>query len=320
MKTLFIEWILYSPIISKLKLKFDSITAPLQLAGKQSLTSAILWKGLSFYESITSIVNVDFRYRPVFEKSNKISPNMYYLISKTKMLGIIPLVIEVLFEKAIEPKEMFPKTILNLAYISLKLLNNMFRIDLRLWQDILLDLNLQEQFNKMLNFIIKYCQFYEDQEEVQDILFEAILMIGYYALFNKAGQEMVRLGEHSILLKLWQLDITFFMERQKKEILFPTLISLSYKDLTNLEIIDNEMNKDYLKKYLRNSSKEELFGNLEDELERSIDSSIKSHSISSTNSSATSITTNLRIEHCPFVQFSNRFPKNLINDALEFYS
>ena len=127
---------------------------------------------------------------------------MFYLISKTKMFGIIPLMVEVLFEKACVPKEMFPKSILNLAYISLKILNNMFRIDLKICQDILNELTMQQQFNKMLNFIMKYCQFYEDQEEVQDILFETILMIGYYTLFNKTGQEMVRSGEHSLVLNL----------------------------------------------------------------------------------------------------------------------
>ena len=320
MKSMLIEWILWSPIINKLKLKFDAVTGPLQLTGALSLTPAILCKGLSFYESITSIVNVDFRYRPVYEKSNKISSNVYFLISKTKMLGVIPLVVDVLFEKASEPKEMLPNSILNLVYISLKLINNMFRIDLNLCQQILSEVPLQDQFLHMLSYTIKYCQFF-DKEEVQDILYETILMIGYYTLFNKIGQEKIRSGAHSLLLKLWQLDITFFMEKQKKEILFPTLISLSYKDSSNLDIIDNEMDKDYLKKYLvKNSARDDLHNIPEDELERSIDSSMKSYSISSTNSSSTSITTNLRVEHCPFVHFSNRFPRNLLCDALEFYS
>ena len=320
MKSMLIEWILWSPIINKLKLKFDAVTGPLQLTGALSLTPAILCKGLSFYESITSIVNVDFRYRPVYEKSNKISSNVYFLISKTKMHGVIPLVVDVLFEKASEPKEMLPNSILNLVYISLKLINNMFRIDLNLCQQILSEVQLQDQFLHMLSYTIKYCMFF-DKEEVQDILYETILMIGYYTLFNKIGQEKIRSGAHSLLLKLWQLDITFFMEKQKKEILFPTLISLSYKDSSNLDIIDNEMDKDYLKKYLvKNSARDDLHNIPEDELERSIDSSMKSYSISSTNSSSTSITTNLRVEHCPFVHFSNRFPRNLLSDALEFYS
>jgi hypothetical protein len=94
-----------------------------------------------------------------------------------------------------------------------------------------------------------------------------------------------------------------------------------------LEIIDNEMDKEYLKKYIKNAKKEELYNIPEDELEqRSMDSSSicsigqKSHSISSTNSSTTSITTNLKMEHCPFIPFYMRFPKNLLDDALKFYS
>lgn len=126
----------------------------------------------------------------------------------------------------------------------------MFRIDLNLCQEILRDASLQDQFYNLLNFTVQYCTFF-DKDEVQDVLYETILMIGYYTLFNKAAQEKVRSGTHSLLLKLCQLDISFFMEKHKKEILFPTLISLSYNDKTNLDIIDDEMDKDYLKKYLK---------------------------------------------------------------------
>jgi hypothetical protein len=99
-------------------------------------------------------------------------------------------------------------------------------------------------------------------------------MIGYYTLMNKQGQEKIRSGENSLLLKLCQLDILFFMEKQKKDILFPTLVCLSYKNDMNLEIIDNEMDKDYLKKYIKNAKKEELYNIPEDDLEqRSMDSS-----------------------------------------------
>ena len=99
-------------------------------------------------------------------------------------------------------------------------------------------------------------------------------MIGYYTLMNTKAQEKIRSGENSLLLKLCQLDISFFMEKQKKDILFPTLICLSYSDEINLKIIDNEMDKDYLKKYIKNTKKEELYNIPEDDMEqRSFDSS-----------------------------------------------
>ena len=91
---------------------------------------------------------------------------------------------------------------------------------------------------------------------------------------NTKAQEKIRSGENSLLLKLCQLDISFFMEKQKKDILFPTLICLSYSDEINLKIIDNEMDKDYLKKYIKNTKKEELYNIPEDDMEqRSFDSS-----------------------------------------------
>jgi hypothetical protein len=132
MKALLLEYILCSPIIKRIKAKFESVIGPLQLTGKLSLIPAIICKSLSFLEVITSIISMDSRYRPVFEKSYKISPNMYFLIQKTQMMNIIQLMMDVLFEKAQHPTEMLPKSILQLTYISLKLLNNMFRINLAL--------------------------------------------------------------------------------------------------------------------------------------------------------------------------------------------
>lgn len=320
MKALLIDLILCSPILRRLKSKFESVMGPLHLTGKLSLIPAIIWKGLSFLEVITSIVGMDSRYRPVYEKSHTIDDSMHFIIEKTRMMHVIPLMMDALFEKAQHPKEMLPKSILNLTFLSLKVLNNMFRINLELCQKLLSDQILQDQFYYVLNFIVKYCYLFEDQDESKDILYQTLLMIGYYTLMNKQGQEKIRSGEHSLLLKLCQLDISFILEKQKKDILFPTLIWLSYKNDINLEIIDKEMDKDYLKKYIKNTKKEELYNIPEDELEqRSMDSSsICSHSISSTNSSTTSITTNLKMEHCPFVSFHMRFPKALIDEALGF--
>lgn len=176
---------------------------------------------------------------------------MYFLIQKTQMMNIIPLMMDVLFDKGSNPSESLPKSILNLTYMSLKLLNNMFRINLALCQQVLSDRILQDQFYYVMNYIVKYCHFYEDQDETRDILYEALIMIGYYTLLNEQGQAKIRSGENSLLLKLCQLDISFFIDKQKKDVLFPTMICLSFKDNINLEIINNEMDKDYFKKYIR---------------------------------------------------------------------
>ena len=110
---------------------------PLQLTGKLNIVPSIICKGLSFVEVITSIVGMDSRYRPVYEKSQTIVDSMYFVIQKTSMMHVIPLMMDVLFDKAQHPKEMLPKSILNLTFQSLKLINNMFRINLELCQEIL---------------------------------------------------------------------------------------------------------------------------------------------------------------------------------------
>jgi hypothetical protein len=156
MKALLLEYILCSPILRKVKTKFESVMGPLHLTGKLSLIPAIICKSLSFIEVITSIVGMDSRYRPVYEKSHTVGESMYFILDKTRMMHVIPLMMDVLFEKTQHPKEILPKSILNLTFISLKLINNMFRINLELCQEILSDKFLQDQFYYVLNYIVKY--------------------------------------------------------------------------------------------------------------------------------------------------------------------
>ena len=141
-----LEYILCSQILKKLKIKFESVMGPLHLTGKHSLIPSIICKGLSFIEVITSIVGMDSRYRQVYEKSQTIGDSMYFVIHKTQMMHVIPLMMDVLFDKAQHPKEMLPKSILNLTFLSLKVVNNMFRINIELCQEILSDQILQDQF------------------------------------------------------------------------------------------------------------------------------------------------------------------------------
>ena len=145
---------------------------------------------------------MDSRYRPVYDRSQTINTSMYFIIDKTKMMYIIPLMLDVLFEKAQHPKEILPKSILNLTYISLKTINNMFRINLALCQEILSDQVLMDQFYYVLNYIVKYCYLFEDQNESKDILYETLIMIGYYTLLNQPAQKKIRSGENSVIQKL----------------------------------------------------------------------------------------------------------------------
>jgi hypothetical protein len=84
-----------------------------------------------------------------------------------------------------------------------------------------------------------------------------------------------------------------------------------------MSIIDKEMDREFLEKYIRNFRKEELYNIPEDEREqRSMDSSSICSMVSSTDSSTTSITTNLKMEQCPFIPLSMRFPKSMLQDIL----
>ena len=172
MKALLLEYLLLCPVLKRIKMKFESVEGPLQLTGQQSLVPAIICESLNFLEVLTSLIGMDSRYRPVFEKSSKISPNMHFMIQKTHLMYIVPLLTDVILSKALVPKEMLPNSILNIIYMSLKLLNNMFRINLALCQEMLTESVLCSKFLILMNYIIKYCYIFEDQGETKDILYK----------------------------------------------------------------------------------------------------------------------------------------------------
>lgn len=130
-----------------------------------------------------------------------------------------------------------PQTILSLAVFSMKVLNNTVRMDCALVQQMLVDLN--EQLYHLLNFILSYAETNIDSiEDVKELLHETLLFIGYFCLLNEKNQTMLHRGENSILQKLCNLPFTYFFDKKLKDILFPTLITVSYQNTRSLAILD----------------------------------------------------------------------------------
>ena len=92
-KEYLIEMFYCSSILMKIKLKFSIINYPMTL-GSQSVGQVPLFllKSITFIESLTSIVSMDARYRPVYERSSKIGEHHLFVIENTELFGVIQMI------------------------------------------------------------------------------------------------------------------------------------------------------------------------------------------------------------------------------------
>ena len=98
----------------------------------------------------------------------------------------------------------------------------------------------------------------DESDDVKELLHETLIFIGYFCLLNETNQQILHKGENSILQKLCNMPFTYFMDKKLKEILFPTLVAVSYQNTRSVAIMDQELNLDVLVKYIEANIAEEL--------------------------------------------------------------
>lgn len=218
--------------------------------------------------------------------------------------------------------------------ITIKVFNNVSRIDLSIIQGILEDPCSADQFYHVMIFLLDYTLAnYDKDEDVQELLNEVVLLVGYFSLQNKKNQNLLRkgLGPQNIISKLANLPYNYYMGNSvERDALIPTLISVVYNNKENLDILTLEMSSeiliDYLKTEINNNSHQlsntnvmrvspcDVDGPFYNIFKKIDDNHARSLSISSTTSSTNSI----RLKPSPshnFI-FSYRFPPELWKQAL----
>jgi len=101
-----------------------------------------LLKSISFIESLTQIISADARYRPVYERNAKLGEHYLFVIENTELFGIIQMLATLLLTHSEQFKtsqnisesenpttKVLPQTFLSLSIVSIKLLNNIIRLD-----------------------------------------------------------------------------------------------------------------------------------------------------------------------------------------------
>ena len=94
-----------------------------------------LLKSITFLEALTSITSSDARYRPVYERNNKVGEHYLFVIENTELFGIINMISTLLLTHSEQFKTSYPhqdsdqnvtrimpQTFLSLSIVSIKVL------------------------------------------------------------------------------------------------------------------------------------------------------------------------------------------------------
>lgn len=105
-----------------------------------------------------------------------------------------------------------------------------------------------------MNFLLDYCIKNHDQDdEIEELLHEVVLLIGYSVYKHTKNQELASRGHanNTMLSKLLSMPYKYFMgNRIERELLFPTLISIVYLNDYNYSILLKEMSSELLIEYI----------------------------------------------------------------------
>mmetsp|Transcript_19605 Transcript_19605/g.40955 ORF Transcript_19605/g.40955 Transcript_19605/m.40955 type:complete len:1330 (+) Transcript_19605:183-4172(+) len=90
-------------------------------------------------------------------------------------------------------------------------------------------------------------------KDFDECLFYCLVVIGYYVVGNANNQQRLHWGGEgqTLLSKLSSLPFGFFVDKQKKNVLFPTLVAACLHNDTNKQHIEVDLNPELLGVYLR---------------------------------------------------------------------
>ena len=353
MKEDLLEYLLLSNIVGKFKAKYICLTGPSEITTGFGSFSLVLLKSLAMFETLTYQININYLTKPVYIKQTKISQNILYVFEYSELFGLIQLLsILLLSNGPLRPNEKVKikqqqQIVISASLLSIKIINNICRIDLNLVQNLMAQTINQEQIQHVILYIICYSLEYLDTlDEIKELLHEVLLLTSYLSLQNERFQNLVSKGEMTIIQQICQLPFSYFSEKLLKDILFPTLITITYNHERNTKILSNEINLELIVLYLKEKiqlepiSEEEVsewsssFTNENNNVKNNL-IKINRESFLSGNNDKTELinprkeaSTTSSAKSChdmitgnsDFVTLSHRFPIELWNKAQEYYA
>lgn len=142
---------------------------------------------------------------------------------------------------------------IELATLSVKLLNQMIVLDLNVIQGLLGE----DSSSLQLRHIASYLIWYLTTHKHDDLLHEIILLIGYYTVLNQENQMKIELGTSpTIIQQLCNLPFNYFSDKKLISILFPTLICCCFNNEKNKSVLTSELSSDMLASFISDKMNE----------------------------------------------------------------
>ena len=326
-----IDYILYSGLLFKLKLKYASIQGPIDLTTNLGSLPLFIQRSLQMIESLIIQLYFNNHTKPVYVSLGNLSDNIIYILESSELLGQVQLLYTLLLSDGpYKPKfekegllSNLPQTVITASISSIKILNSIARVSLITFQKIFSSNSyLQDIICPIFHYILSYSlDHLENSDDAKELLHETILLIGYFTLLDNKLQTIMVQGELTLTQKLFSLPFNYFFDSKLKEIFMPTAICLSFENERVMEILNKEINLNIFVKYLKDKINLEPI--VEEELDESLEEkggyyNCKNEILS--NISSTKSLHNMIIGVSDFIPLILRFPRKQWEKALEFYN
>ncbi|KAM3142114.1 hypothetical protein pb186bvf_005768 [Paramecium bursaria] len=306
-----LEYMFCCGIFSKMKQRFLSFEK--DYINSDGKIPVALVKSVAFIEAATNYHGFDLQSKSIFEQSNKINKNLQkhvdFVIEETELFGLIPLISEMLVGEGVSLKinKLIPQTVISFLMVGIKTLNNIARLNLKYFQQLIFSIKYRQETSMIISTLLCYCRCTMDQSaDLRDLLQEVILLIGYCTVLNQEVQHQIvgHMKQSSILHNLIQMPSQFFVDKQLRNVLFPTLLCCIFNSPDNMKIVMDEMDKSYFLEMLQEDTQEPQYQQ-QPMMQRS-------PSMSSTNSQSSVFPFSTHIQY----RLLSRFPKQLLHEAI----
>ncbi|KAL6580218.1 hypothetical protein OROMI_008242 [Orobanche minor] len=143
----------------------------------------------------------------------------------------------------------------------LKVLNNLALVDITFIQKMLARPDLKMEFFHLMGFILSHCtcNWGVPYDKIGTLLLESLSLLGYFALFHRENQAVLRWGKSpTILHKVCDLPFVFFSDPKLMPVVAGALVAASYGCEQNKAVIQQELSMDMLLQTLKSGKSSSL--------------------------------------------------------------
>ncbi|XP_048376658.2 S phase cyclin A-associated protein in the endoplasmic reticulum isoform X2 [Stegostoma tigrinum] len=292
-----ISYVVYTGLTDKLYGCFLSIQGPIDEQPKIA----------SFLQNVTALLHNMCRLcfafvnrsQGIFENKRQDPTGLIAALQSTELVGVLNMLYCILLHGIIPdhntsaPAETYPQHIIHVAIQSLRFLNSFAFLDLPTFQAVCGAEGLSLAFRHIVSSLLWYCY----HHTCEDLLHEVIICVGYFTVNHPDNQLTVQSGRHpTVLQKLCQLPFQYFSDQRLIKVLFPTLITACYNNPQNKVILEQEMSCILLATFIQDFAQ----------------------SLSQSDNKSSQ-----QKEKIPgaqdYLDFSNRFPREMWEDARKFF-